>query len=242
MSQVLPPEDAIEAVFKPPEPLPHSYLPTPPRSQGATLAAPVSLRLPKGMRTGRNPAGTLGSLSTEELASGREDTGPPSLSYQKVRRWEMLPKHAWLQAAESGQAPGPGFRNVSSTQTMRSYGPKGSAFASLAAPQAPDQVADAAGRAPKASLSSVIAAHYSPSAAGLMPSLLYMGVPDSALELEVCLYYITMRTCVTRLCSVSCHHCLPDAAHRRARSGQMRCLLSSVHMPCVSQRANSLSL
>ena len=103
-------------------------------------------------------------------------------------------------------------------------------------------VADAAGRAPKASLSSVIAAHYSPSAAGLMPSLLYMGVPDSALELEVCLYYITMRTCVTRLCSVSCHHCLPDAAHRRARSGQMRCLLSSVHMPCVSQRANSLSL
>ena len=76
MSQVLPPEDAIEAVFKPPEPLPHSYLPTPPRSQGATLAAPVSLRLPKGMRTGRNPAGTLGSLSTEELASGREDTGP----------------------------------------------------------------------------------------------------------------------------------------------------------------------
>ena len=26
----------------------------------------------------------------------------PALSYAKVRRWEMLPKHAWLQAAEGG--------------------------------------------------------------------------------------------------------------------------------------------
>ena len=74
-----------------------------------------------------NPACRPSPWRTRRRRPRRPTGAAPLLSYQKVRRWDMLPKHAWLQAAESGQAPGPGFRDVSATQTMRSYGSKGPA-------------------------------------------------------------------------------------------------------------------
>ena len=122
-SRVLPQEDTIDTVFKPPEARTHTYQPTSserPRGPSA-LSAPVAVRVPKAL------LGVGKEVGGPETADGQptDASAVPLLSYQKVRRWDMLPKHAWLQAAESGQAPGPGFRDVSSTQTMRSYGPKG---------------------------------------------------------------------------------------------------------------------
>ena len=127
-SMVLPADDPIEAVFKAPESLPHSYLPSQQKSGGpGGLAAPVSLRVPRSLLgVGRDaPAGGGDALSKSAPADALSAEAGGPISYNKVRRWDMLPKHAWLQAAESGQAPGPGFRDVSATQTMRSYGPKG---------------------------------------------------------------------------------------------------------------------
>ena len=40
-----------------------------------------------------------------------------------MRRSDLLPEHSWLTAAESGQAPGPGFRDLSPTQAVRPFGP-----------------------------------------------------------------------------------------------------------------------
>jgi hypothetical protein len=181
-SRLLPPEDPVEAVFKPPEALPHSYLPMKPPKASAALSAPVSLRMPKGLARSLDSSMASGP-PTEELrdqsGASRPAPGAP-MSYQKVQRWDMLPKHAWLQAAETGLAPGPGYRDVSATQTMRSYGPMdqkppGSAMH----PDLSDAVAAAAGGVVKPSPSTSIASHYSPLAAGLAPSTLFMGLPEA---------------------------------------------------------------
>ena len=171
-SRLLPPEDPVEAVFKPPETLPHSYLPNPPPRASSALAAPVALKLPKALqRVGREGSGP----PTEELPL--DPSGAP-VSYQKVRRWDLLPKHAWLQAAESGHAPGPGFRDVSASQTMRSYGPKG-ALAPSFAPSA-ESPYDISGALPsKSSLSTTIGSNFSPTASGLVASTLFMGLPEA---------------------------------------------------------------
>ena len=69
-SRLLPPEDPVEAVFKPPESLPHSYLPKPPPHAASALSAPVSLKLPKALqRVGREASfmGGTGGPHTEEL-------------------------------------------------------------------------------------------------------------------------------------------------------------------------------
>ena len=178
-SRVMPAEDPIEAVFKPPESLPHSYLPASrPSGPKSALAAPVGLRIPKSLMGIGQEAGSAPLQAGGDGAGG--DGAQPLLSYQKVRRWDMLPKHAWLQAAESGQAPGPGFRDVSATQTMRSYRPKG-----LPPLPSAKMVAAPAGElpeAPKAGPSSTIGSHYSPAAYGLAPSALHLGVPPRADE------------------------------------------------------------
>ena len=52
-SRLLPPEDPVEAVFKPPEALPHSYLPNKPPKAAAALTPrgrAVLLKLPKERR------------------------------------------------------------------------------------------------------------------------------------------------------------------------------------------------
>ena len=52
-SRVVPPEDPVEAVFKPPEALPHSYLVSGSRKKAgnSALAAPVGVKLPKALAT-----------------------------------------------------------------------------------------------------------------------------------------------------------------------------------------------
>ena len=52
-SRLLPPEDPVEAVFKPPEQMAHSYIVPPKRrTTGATaLSAPISLRMPRALAT-----------------------------------------------------------------------------------------------------------------------------------------------------------------------------------------------
>ena len=177
-AKVLPPDDPVEAVFKPPEALPHSYQVGGGRRGGGGLAAPVGLRIPK-MPFADGPWATAGGPPTEELddpASATANGAGSPVSYNKVRRWEMLPKHAWLQAAESGQAPGPGFRDVSASQTMRSYGPPKAAQAPSAS-QIIEPLAPAA-TAERESPSTRIGASYSPKARGLQTSTLFMGVPE----------------------------------------------------------------
>jgi hypothetical protein len=180
-SRLLPADDPVEAVFKPPESLPHSYFPAPPPRAASALAAPVSLRVPRALQqVGREATNgpPTEELSEDPAAAALGNTESQSVSYQKVRRWDMLPKHAWLQAAESGQAPGPGFRDVSASQTMRSYGPKGALPPLAGAPSAVDTLPDLSAGGAKASPSSRIAANYSPKAVGLTPSTLHMGVPE----------------------------------------------------------------
>ena len=70
-SRLLPPEDPVEAVFKPPEALPHSYLPNKPPKAAAALAAPVSLKLPKDIY--RSPS----LLPALRLASAACVCSPP---------------------------------------------------------------------------------------------------------------------------------------------------------------------
>ena len=68
-ARVLPPEDPVEAVFKPPEQMAHSYIVPPKRrTTGATaLSAPISLRMPRALATvGAEGAATVGP-ATEEL-------------------------------------------------------------------------------------------------------------------------------------------------------------------------------
>lgn len=178
-SRLMPPEDPVEAVFKPPESLPHSYIPKKPPHSSSALSAPVTLKLPKGLqRIGREPMGATGGPPTEELDGDPTAAGAP-VSYQKVRRWDMLPKHAWLQAAESGHAPGPGFRDVSASQTMRSYGPKGGVELPPVG-STDDGFYDVSGSGSgKESISTSIASNYSPLARGLVSSTLHMGLPES---------------------------------------------------------------
>ena len=91
----------------------------------------------------------------------------------------MLPKHAWLQAAESGHAPGPGFRDVSASQTMRSYGPRGASSSHPSARPTMDSMTSPAASSGKESISTSIASNYSPLARGLVSATLHMGLPES---------------------------------------------------------------
>lgn len=158
-SKCLPEEDPVEAAFKAPEPLPHKY--ALPKANTSALRAPVPLRLPRALQALSRPL----EYSMEHSMGSVGSTN--SVSYHKVRRWDMLPKHAWLQAAESGQAPGPGYRDVSVTQPLRSYGPLGAEPLSAAEPEEPADAPE-----PKYGLSGVIGQHYSPSAKGLAPATL----------------------------------------------------------------------
>ena len=169
-AKYLPQEDPVEAAFKAPDQLHHTYAPPKPPTS-STLGPPVQLRLPKALQ------GLSRSVEGHEQAMGSSGSLSP-ISYQKVRRWDMLPKHAWLQAAESGQAPGPGFRDVSSTQTLRSYGPKG------VLPSVPTEGALQEKGMPEGrqGLSGVIGQHYTPRAKGLAPAslnqMLKEGLPE----------------------------------------------------------------
>ena len=175
-SRVLPTESPLDAAFKAPEPLPHSYIPagSRPKPGVSALAAPISLKVPTALMGVGKEAGMAHSAPLP----GEDPAGAaPLLSYQKVRRWDMLPKHAWLQAAESGQAPGPGFRDVSATQTMRSYGPKG--LPPLPLPVETHAASAGSEGYVRKQPTTTIASHYSPHVRGLHASTLAHAVlPD----------------------------------------------------------------
>ena len=59
-SRLLPPEDPVEAVFRPPESLPHSYMPAPPPKAASVLSAPVSLRVPRALVDAHHACGRRG--------------------------------------------------------------------------------------------------------------------------------------------------------------------------------------
>ena len=94
---------------------------------------------------------------------------PNSREYQKLRRWN-LPKGEWLQTAESGHPPGPGYRDMGASMSPRSCGPS-ARFASGAmgssASRLPPVEAAHPLRTGKPSMSETIGSFYSPRAAGL---------------------------------------------------------------------------
>ena len=108
--------DPVEEQYKPLE-APHSFTASPRKMKlsGDLSKAPNPIRMPKVL-SARAP-------EPPDVTEPHDASAP--LGIGGVRRWELMPKHAWLQAAEAGHAPGPGFRDVASTQPMRSYGPKG---------------------------------------------------------------------------------------------------------------------
>ncbi|KAL1514588.1 hypothetical protein AB1Y20_003682 [Prymnesium parvum] len=178
-TKCLPRDNPVEAAFKAPDPLPHSYAPRPPVSR-SSAGAPVPLRIPQAL--------TAISASPGEYAAPEDVSSGGAVSYSKVRRWEVLPKHAWLQAAESGHGPGPGFRDVSATQTLRSFGPK---QLEEPAPAEGSVIEEApASSKPQATLgmSATVGQHYTPSAKGLVPATLMAalaeGLPEVAEEDE----------------------------------------------------------
>ena len=80
-SRVLPPADPVEAVFKPPEALPHSYLvPSERRARGGgtNLAPPVSLRVPKALQHVRGEATGPATEELEDPAGMSTGAGSPS--------------------------------------------------------------------------------------------------------------------------------------------------------------------
>ena len=96
-----------------------------------------------------------------------------------MRRWDQLPKREWLQGAESGHAPGPGYREMSPQQKRRSYGPPDRL--EPLKPSASEPAAEAAASRPRAvGPSAKIGANYSPSAAGLSPASLAVDPPRRA--------------------------------------------------------------
>lgn len=172
-SKVLPAENPVDAAFKPPEPLPHSYVPRAPGSRNAA-GAPVHLRVPKA----------LDSIVGAPADGARPNANPEltaSISYSKVRRWEALPKNAWLQAAESGHAPGPGYRDIAPTQTLRSFGPK---KLDLTVPSVSELSLEMAPEVAKLGMSAVVGQNYTPSARGLVPATLMAMLKDGLPEVE----------------------------------------------------------
>ncbi|KAL3912453.1 MAG: hypothetical protein SGPRY_008335, partial [Prymnesium sp.] len=170
-SKCLPMENPVEAAFKAPEPLPHSYLP---RSSAVrtTGGAPVPLRVPKALHA-------IGGAPLNGSGAHGELHPSGAISYAKVRRWEMLPKHAWLQAAESGHAPGPGFRDVSGAQTLRSFAPMKTEADAPAEEPAEEPVESVAPKPEtKLGLSASIGQNYSPTTRGLVPTTLMAMLKD----------------------------------------------------------------
>ena len=162
--------------------LPHSYIPRPPK-HGRSLGNPARLRVPPSLqRYNSPPKGRGGAASEASLAAAAEGadraSSPPS--YQHVRRWDQLPKREWLQGAESGHAPGPGYREMSPQQKRRSYGPP-DRLEPLKPSASEPAAAEAAASTPRAvGPSAKIGANYSPSAAGLSPASLAVDPPKRA--------------------------------------------------------------
>ena len=131
MARTLRPEsNPVEDAFKPPDPLPHSFMVA--STRPTNLKPKATLHVPADLQKMLHQAGvdtTAGGKPPMDRTGRAQDAGSPRLAqststgYHKVRRWDLLPKHAWLMAAESGQAPGPGFRDVSPTRPIRPFGP-----------------------------------------------------------------------------------------------------------------------
>ena len=124
-----PERNPVDDAFKPPDEMPHSYMvasskPSRVIQAKAVLHVPQSLakELRKTSAGSIRPSSRPSSAGRLEGNSGSQPMQHGS-SMRSVRRWDMLPKHAWLMASESGQAPGPGFREVSPTRTIRPFGP-----------------------------------------------------------------------------------------------------------------------
>ena len=137
---------------------------------------------PSLQRYNSPPKGRGGAASEASLAAAAEGadraSSPPS--YQHVRRWDQLPKREWLQGAESGHAPGPGYREMSPQQKRRSYGPP-DRLEPLKPSASEPAAAEAAASTPRAvGPSAKIGANYSPSAAGLSPASLAVDPPKRA--------------------------------------------------------------
>ena len=129
--KVLPPSDPVEAFYKPIDPQAHSYHPRPPvGSIRLSSSGPTKLRVPRMFERyeqghPRQEVDGAQNSAADMSASGAAQEpplSPSSREYQKLRRWN-LPKGEWLQTAESGHAPGPGYRDMAPTQSPRSCGP-----------------------------------------------------------------------------------------------------------------------
>ena len=128
--KVLPPSDPVEAFYKPVDPQAHSYKPRPPvGSIRLSSSGPTKLRVPRMFERyeqGHPRQEVDGAQSAADMSASGGAPEPPlspnSREYQNLRRWN-LPKGEWLQTAESGHAPGPGYRDMAPTQSPRSCGP-----------------------------------------------------------------------------------------------------------------------
>ena len=188
-----PGEDAVESAFKPPAKTNHSFIPRksdPYKARrGDGFAPRRELHIPAVLEPMWQRQG--GASASDGFASGSA-VGGGGAAARVVRRWEALPKHAWLMAAESGQAPGPGYREMSPYSHPREFGPTAlsregrggedvAAAQTLDASSAPLRVSSAPpkrSRSPAPTervfkvdeVSSRIGAHYSPAAVGLSPA------------------------------------------------------------------------
>ena len=118
-----PERNPVDDAFKPPDEMAHSYMVAsskPSRVIQAKAVLHVPPSLAKELRKTSSAISRPSSASRLEGNSGSQPMQHGS-SMRSVRRWDMLPKHAWLMASESGQAPGPGFREVSPTKTCLLY-------------------------------------------------------------------------------------------------------------------------
>ena len=120
-----PERNPVDDAFKPPDEMAHSYMVASSKPSRVIQAKAVLHVPPSLARELRHTSSAIrpSSASRLEGSSASQPVQHHGSAMRSVRRWDMLPKHAWLMASESGQAPGPGFREVSPTRPIRPFGP-----------------------------------------------------------------------------------------------------------------------
>ena len=120
-----PERNPVDDAFKPPDEMAHSYMVASSKPSRVIQAKAVLHVPPSLAKELRHTSSAIrpSSASRLEGSSASQPVQHHGSAMRSVRRWDMLPKHAWLMASESGQAPGPGFREVSPTRPIRPFGP-----------------------------------------------------------------------------------------------------------------------
>ena len=120
-----PERNPVDDAFKPPDEMAHSYMVASSKPSRVIQAKAVLHVPPSLARELRHTSSAIrpSSASRLEGSAASQPVQHHGSAMRSVRRWDMLPKHAWLMASESGQAPGPGFREVSPTRPIRPFGP-----------------------------------------------------------------------------------------------------------------------